>query len=101
MRNIIFYSNTKADMEKLTASLKAQKLTGKFHLEYYFNPLRTKEDVHEFVKKFYESDIFVVGDPGNSPYDHMYVGNSIAIDLAVIFDKNHAQNGIDLYFVYY
>ena len=98
MRKITFYSSVDVDMEKLIASLKALNLTGKFHLEKYRNPLRTQNDVHEFVKKFFESDIFVVGDYAVDTRD--YIGSSMAIDLAII--KGTIRHTIpENYFVFF
>lgn len=98
MRNITFYSSAEVDMKTLIASLKAVNLTGKFHLEKYRNPLRTQNDVHDFVNKFFESDIFVVGDYGVNTRD--YIGSSMAIDLAVI--KNTIRyTSVENYFVFF
>ena len=83
MRKITFYSSIEPDIERLKSSLKAQNLSGKFHLEKYYNPLRTEKDVFDFVKKFFESDIFVVGDYGDF-YSRVSVGRGMATYLGVI-----------------
>ena len=88
MRKITFYSNVGLDMERLKSSLKAHDLTGRFHLEKYRNPLKTEEDIHDFVKKYFESDIFIVRDCGSYGSKDLLAA-SLAIDLGDISDTIH------------
>ena len=99
MRTITFYSSVEVDMEKLKRSLKANNLNGRFRLEKYYNPLRTEQDVHEFVKKFFESDIFIVGDYGDFS-SRVSTGSGIALGLGVINDTIQF-NKVENYFVFF
>lgn len=88
MRKITFYSSVGLDMERLKSSLKSHNLRGKFHLEKYRNPLRTEQDIHDFVKKYFESDIFIVRDCGCYGSRDLLAAN-LAIDLGDISDTIH------------